>query len=194
MWYSSLTFIYYCCLFVAWSFIFFCKTFITSSMKSLQGERFCVASIFRIRYCHPIINIYIFILLHKCKLPWKEIGNGTLIIYYFGVWVKVSRCGTPHTYSVSSKYFWKEDLTNILEKIKFKFVSRARTNPISQAYSVNKFLFHHIRRKCSSSLVCSQSEIPSHLSMLYVHFPPPLIITQRQTFEYNFLNEKEWAQ
>ena len=80
----------------------------------------------------------------------------------------------------TSKYFWKKDLKNILDKIRFTFVSGTRTNPISQAYFVNKFSFHHTTRTCSRSLVGSQREVPSHLSMLVVHFPPPPIITQRK--------------
>ena len=56
MCYSSLTFIYYRCLFDAQSFRFFCKNFIIRSMKSVQCERFCASSIFRIHHCHTIIN------------------------------------------------------------------------------------------------------------------------------------------
>jgi hypothetical protein len=99
------------------------------------------------------------------------------------------------TYVVyTSKYFWKEDLKKIPEKIKFRFVSGARTSPISQAYSVYKYSFHHTTRTCSSSLVRSQSEVPLHRSVLVVHFPRPADRHTKANTSTFFLAEKERAQ
>jgi len=46
-----------------------------------------------------LIHIYFFYCINANN-PGKKIGNGALIIYYFGVWGKVNRCGTPHTYGI----------------------------------------------------------------------------------------------